>query len=228
MNTAQRVVRRSTLLSRLLIAVVGVSALLLVHAVVRDNLSDGLAAHWPWKLRLLDVQSATAMVLATGGAALARAQYARTVRPALGGNGQVVADLAPGGRLAWTFHLTNAAQDVAVVTEIAYALLLTPTDPAEAPATPVWTHHAEVDRRLRERGLAYNADYLVALVGVGRPLPPQSLTFLGWFTERAMTEIVELYVRIRVVDRVGDVHERILPCLRGADRTPRNPSPQLS
>ncbi|WP_345696590.1 hypothetical protein [Kitasatospora terrestris] len=225
MNFTQRVVRRSALLSRTLLGLVLLSALLLVHAVVVENIAAPTS--WLWRLRLLDLQSATDLLVATGAAALARAQYARTVRPAIGGIGRVVPDLAP-DRLAWSFQVTNAAQDVAVVTDLSYGLLLAPAEPGGPPDTLSWTDRAEIDRRLIERELVRHEDFWLSLMGVGRPLPAQGTAFVGWFTEEAMRVIVELYVRIQVVDRVGDVHERIFPCLRGADRAPRNPSPLLN
>ena len=63
------------------------------------------------------------------------------------------------------------------------------------------------------------------MLGVGYPLAPQSTAVLSWFTERAMLQVAEVYVRIQVRDRVGDVHERIVRCLKEADRTPVHPSP---
>ncbi|MFG2821323.1 hypothetical protein ACGFX4_18085 [Kitasatospora sp. NPDC048365] len=226
MNFTQRVVRRSALLSRTLLGLVVLSGLLLVHAVVVENISSPTL--WLWQLKLLDLQSATDLLVATGAATLARAQYARTVRPAIGAIGRAVPDLAPDNRLAWSFQVTNAAQDVAVVTDVSYGLLLVPAEPDGPVDTLSWTGRAEVDHRLIERELVCNEDYWLSLMGVGRPLPAQGAAFVGWFTEEAMRVIVELYVRIQVVDRVGDVHERVFPCLRGADRTPRNPSPLLN
>src|SRR5687768_7230265 len=107
METAQRVVRKSALLSRLVTALVGVSIVLLCYSIWRENAPDELTRSWPWKLKLLDIQSATTAAVGTLGASLARAQYARAVRPALGHAGRAMAGLAPEERLAWGCHIFN-------------------------------------------------------------------------------------------------------------------------
>ncbi|MFC9643752.1 hypothetical protein ACFTZF_35250 [Streptomyces mirabilis] len=38
-----------------------------------------------------------------------------------------------------------------------------------------------------------------------------------------MRELESVFVRVRVVDRVGDVHERVVNLLKGADRSPTHP-----
>ncbi|WP_371480688.1 hypothetical protein [Kitasatospora sp. NBC_00315] len=226
MNELQHVVRRSALLSRLLTALVALAFLLLLHGLVRDNLSAASAAHWPWRPRLLDTQSATAALLATGGAALARAQYARTVRPALGGQGRVMAGLAPDGRLVWAAALLNAAQDVAVITEVSY-LVTRSAATEDGPPEPVtgWVDSLTARAAVRELGPVHHRDFLLTVLARGYPLAPQSTVVLSWFTEQAMSQVAEVYVRVRVEDRVGDVHERIVRCLKDAERAPSHPSP---
>lgn len=49
--------------------------------------------------------------------------------------------------------------------------------------------------------------------------------FLAWFAERALSEIETVLVRVRVVDRVGDVHERVLDLFKGVIRHPLAPDP---
>ncbi|WP_236568169.1 hypothetical protein [Streptomyces sp. MBT58] len=74
MNTSQRVVRRNRVLSGLLTWLVHLSLLLLAYSVWRENAPDTLTDSWPWKLQLLDVQSATTAAVGSLGASLARAQ----------------------------------------------------------------------------------------------------------------------------------------------------------
>ncbi|MER5925461.1 hypothetical protein [Streptomyces mirabilis] len=175
---------------------VGVAVLLLGYSLFRENLSARLTRDWPWKLRLLDIESAVTAVLGMGGAALARAQYARTVRPAIGYGGRVVANTAPNERLAWMCKLLNGGQEVAM---------------------------PEATAAIASRELAERQDFQLNLVGRGYPIPGQGQLFLGWFTEKAMRELESVFVRVRVVDRVGDVHERVVNLLKGADRSPTHP-----
>jgi len=37
-----------------------------------------------------------------------------------------------------------------------------------------------------------------------------------------MAEVDELFLRLRVVDRVGDTHERVMALMKGAVRSPRH------
>lgn len=224
METAQRVVRRNGLFSRLVLILAGMSLLLLVYSVVRENLPDRLTATWPWKLRLLDIQSATTAVIGTLGASLARAQYARTVRPALGHFGRAMAGLAPGDRLAWGCHLINGAQDVAITQEISYQVRFTEAAGYGAGrATAEWGTRQNAVAAIEACGVEQGEDFRLDFIGPGRPIPAQGLMLLGWFTEAAMRKVESVLVRVRVVDRVGDTHERCINLLKGANRTPRHP-----
>ncbi|MFD6423303.1 hypothetical protein [Streptomyces sp. NPDC060198] len=225
MDTDQRVIRRNGLLSRLTTALVIVSAGLLIYGVWRENAPPGLADHWPWKLRLLDIQSASTALVGSLGASLARAQYARAVRPALGHFGRVTDGLAPEGRLAWTCHVVNGSQDVAVVESLTYRMWLRgPTPPAGARE---WVNHAETLRALGAYGLSHRADFSLPSVGRGKPLLAQSPAPVGWFTEAALAVITEMHVRLRVTDRVGDTHERVMNLLRDVERIPERADPPL-
>ncbi|MFH8376721.1 hypothetical protein ACH4A7_24660 [Streptomyces cyaneofuscatus] len=73
MNESQRVVRRNRVFSGLVTWLAYLSLLLLAYSVWRENAPDRLTGSWPWKLELLDGQSAATAVVGSMGAALARA-----------------------------------------------------------------------------------------------------------------------------------------------------------
>lgn len=226
MQTSQRVVRRNNVFSGLLTCMVYLSLLLLAYSVWRTNAPDSLTDSWPWKLELLDGQSATTAVVGSMGAALARGQYARAVRPALGYYGRVMADIAPGDRLAWVCYAVNAAQDVAVVDRIDYRVVLVgDADPTDDEAG--WVGRERAGRAMEERGPVDRSDFSLHFIGAGKPLPAQGLTLIGWFTEEALAEVRDVHVRLRVTDRVGDTHERVIDVLKGADRSVRRVDPPL-
>jgi hypothetical protein len=221
MESAQRVVRRSAWFARFPVGIVALSLLLLLHTLIRQNQSHPTGL---WKYQLLDVQAAVAAVLASVGAVLARAQYARTIRPALGWFGRVAADIAPDGRLAWTCHVLNGAQDVAVTTSIEYRVTFTPAAKAEGAADFTrWSGWQEAADALRARGLTEDKDFQLDHIGAGRPIPAQGLMFVGWFTEKALADIENISVRLRAVDRAGDTHERVMALMKGVVRVPRHP-----
>ncbi|KUO19839.1 hypothetical protein AQJ91_17790 [Streptomyces dysideae] len=221
-------IHRSGLFSRFLLVLVGVAVVVLCYSLLRENLPDRVTRGWPWQVELLDVQSAVAAVLATGGASLARAQYARTVRPAIGYFGRVVADVSPDGRMAWVCHLCNGGQEVAVTMDLGYWIEYTPAARASgAEDSSEWVTQAVASASVEGLGLMKRQDFALNLVGPGWPISGQQTMLLGWFTEKAMREVENVFVRVRVLDRVGDTHERVVSLLKGADRVPRHPDTPL-
>ncbi|MFJ4829453.1 hypothetical protein ACIP79_05935 [Streptomyces sp. NPDC088747] len=228
METMQRVIHRSGLLSRLPSVLLCLALLLLVHALIRQNLPDRLTHGWPWRLELLDSQSAVAAVLATGGVSLARAQYARTVRPALGYIGRVQGGYAPHDQLAWACHLINSSSDVALTSEVSYRISYTPVAQAKGAQDSLeWVEHQAAVASIVASGLLSREDFALNSVKPGWPLAGQQLLFLGWFTEKAMRDLDHVFVRVRVQDRVGDIHERVIDLLKAAIRSPSHPDPPL-
>jgi len=220
METQQRVVRRSRLFSTFIRSLAGVSIALLVFAIVQKNL-PGSATGWPWKLQLLDVPTATTATLGTVGAVIARAQFARSVQPVLSCEGQVVANLAPNGVLVWRCTITNAASSVAVVTDACYWVELAP---GAGPAPQRWLTHGETVELLTSLHQTPYKDFSLALTSTGAAYAPQAHIEAGWFTAKTMDVVADAFMRIRVSDRAGDIHERTLSLLKGAIRHPRQPS----
>lgn len=219
METGQRVVHRNPIFSRLIWILAAIAVLLLGQCLVRQNVTGDMARSWPWRLQLLDVQSAVTAVLGTVGAGLARAQYALAVRPALGGVGSVTADVAPNGQPAWLFGIVNGSQDVAVVDRMEFWIEFTATAVAAGASNPgEWIGQPEAVGRVEAVGQVSNKDFRLKLITTGFPLVGGVSIPFAWFTEKSMREIGEMYARIRVVDRLGDTHERVLSLLKGADR----------
>ncbi|MFD7707838.1 hypothetical protein ACFV6E_13465 [Streptomyces sp. NPDC059785] len=218
MDTHQRVVRRSAPYSRALLALAALACGLLAYAVIWSNNQERLP-------QLLDVQSATAASLGAMGAVFARGQYARAVRPMIGWVGQVVADAAPGERLAWICYVINGAQDSCTVIDIGYRVTFFDDEDTSTPDD--WRDMDEVTAVIVSHGVVRRRDFLLARTGPGMPLMGSGRMFLAWFTETALTQVQGLYVRLRVVDRVGDTHERVLDLLLGAERRPAHPDVRL-
>ncbi|MFE9484982.1 hypothetical protein ACFYNF_00800 [Streptomyces sp. NPDC006641] len=204
----------------------GLTLLLLGYTLLQENLPERLTHTWPWKLKLLDIQSAVAAVLATGGAALARAQYARTIRPAIGYFGRVIADITPNHQLAWACQLFNGGQEVVVTVDLRYWVNYTSTAQANgATDSSEWVTHQVATASIESCGLVNRRDFTLHVVGSGRPIPGQHLQHLGWFTEKAMREVENVFIRVHVLDRVGDTHERVINMLKAADRSPIHADP---
>ncbi|MGW4651213.1 hypothetical protein [Kitasatospora sp. NPDC004289] len=227
MDLRQRVVRRSPFVIWTLNTLLFIAVLLFVHMVVRQNMTGRKLQVWPWSWQLLDAQSATAALLASVGAVIARAQYARTVRPLLGHTAWVTADTAPGGDLAWTGFLTNSGHDAVVVQSVHYRVDFVDTGDPLSPRTTGWVPLAAVVAAAESRGLRTGQDYRFTSLGPNGVCPAGSRLRLAWFTEAALAVMADVYVRVTVLDRVGDLHQRTVSCLIDADRvlTHAMPSP---
>lgn len=219
MEAQQRVIRRNWIFWRLLVCLAVVAALLFLYTVVQQNLSTGSHAG---PIEIMDIQSATASLLATGGALLARAQYATAVRPMIGFQGRPVRGPSPDpDQLVWAFRMLNGGQDAATVTGVRYCVRRQGADPA-GPA--VWLELDAVHAELERAGLRADVDYGLLRFGAGFPLSGHQHFLLGWFTPGAMAVVDAFGVRIEVEDRVGDLHGRSIDVLKGAHRNPRTDS----
>ncbi|WP_215456814.1 hypothetical protein [Streptomyces sp. ATCC 21386] len=228
METEQRVVRRSGLFSRLLFALWCLALLLLIYTLIRQNLTSQATRSWPWKIRLLDLQGAVAAVLATGGASLARAQYARTVRPVIGYFGRVEAGHGPRDQLAWACRMFNGGQDAAVVTDVSYWITYASAARVRGAADSLgWVRHPDVIASIEMSGLMNREDLALTNIGPGLPLSASQPLFMAWFTERALRDVGNVFVRVRLLDRMGDTHERVINLLKGANRSPSHPDPPI-
>ncbi|MEU9131438.1 hypothetical protein AB0D08_25580 [Kitasatospora sp. NPDC048540] len=220
METPQRIIRRKWIFWQLLIGLVGVSGLLLVYTIVQQNLAASDPGAAP--VQILDIQSATAAVLATGGGLIARAQYATAIRPMIGFDGRVVQVAPDAAELVWGCQIRNGAQDAATVWDMKYSVRFLGQDP---PAVESWLEFAALTEELKRAGLRPDVDYMIKLWTRGAPLAGQERAMIGWFGPHAMSVIDALCVRVQVVDRVGDLHERSNNLLTSARRTPRRATP---
>ncbi|MFD4535810.1 hypothetical protein ACFWNL_36660 [Kitasatospora sp. NPDC058397] len=133
--------------------------------------------------------------------------------------------MAPDQQLVWACQAMNGAQDVAVLTRIDYWVKFSAAAKADgAMDSARWGTCHDVVTMLTARGLKDGEDFSLQLISPGRPIPAQGLMFIGWFTEKAMAEIDDVSICVQVADRVGDTHERVMDLLKGAIRSPKNPS----
>ncbi|MFF4245007.1 hypothetical protein ACFYY2_11105 [Streptomyces sp. NPDC001822] len=216
---AQRRVRRSPLLFTAPLVLLLLLALVLVWESVRANVGPGTRSDWPWRLQLLDTEALGSLLAVAAGAVLARAQYARTVRPYLGWRGTWAKEHLRGSVQAWRVGLLNGGQHIAAVQS--YDFLVVPAGSA-APGRARWTDVAGTATELTALGLTVAEDFQLIDIGPGFPLVgtgSYETVLVGAFSKKCLERVDALYTRVRVVDVVGDSHERIGDCLRGARAT---------
>lgn len=210
---AQRRVRRSPLLSITPIVLLAVLTLVLLWEIVRANVTGEAARQWPWRLQLMDMNPLGSLLAVAVAGVLARAQYARTVRPALGWHSTWVrGELEPDER-AWRVAVLNGGQHHAVVERVDYQCVARGGEPGP------WTGHAGLIAELAAARFVHGKDFRMQLVGPGLPLSGlggQHIAEAGVFAQRFVDEIDALLMRVRVTDAVGDSHERRMDLMRGA------------
>lgn len=215
---AQRRVRRSPLLFTVPIMLLVLLAAVLGWELVRANMTPTVRAAWPWRLQLLDMEPLSSLLAVAAGAVLARAQYARTVRPLLGWRADWTTGHLRDGVPEWHVGLLNGGSHTAVVEAYECRVVLRREEP---PAAAPWTDVKGAAALLSGAGLAVGVDFQLVtlgdfpLVGGGS----YETTMLGAFSRRFVDEVEALHLRVRVVDVVGDSHERILDALKGARST---------
>ncbi|MEV8535009.1 hypothetical protein [Streptomyces sp. NPDC051211] len=212
---AQRRIRRNPWLFTAPLVLLCVLSAVLVWEVVRGNMSEAARAHWPWRLQLMSEEPLASLLAVSVGAVLARAQYARTVRPVLGWRSEYVAGLLPGQGKDWEVGVINGGQHNVALVRVDYHLV--PASAADAEVE--WLSLGTVGDRLAAAGLQAAVDFRLIAFGPGFPLVAtgtyETVT-VGVFSKRFIDEVAELHMRLRVTDSVGDTHERIVRCLRGA------------
>ncbi|MEV6173592.1 hypothetical protein AB0L99_35960 [Streptomyces sp. NPDC051954] len=205
----QRRVRRSPLLFVAPLVLLSLLTAVLIWEVVRSNVTGDLARQWPWRLRLMDMNPLGSLLAVALAAVFGRAQYARTVRPALGWSSSwTVGDLAP-DEPAWKVSIVNGGSQHVVVERVDYCFVPRGGQPG------AWADHAGVVEALADRGLRQGKDYYLRLTGAGFPLGGGAMA-AGAYSRRFVDGIDRLHMRLRVTDAVGDSHERIMDLMRGA------------
>ncbi len=216
LDDRQRRVRRSPLLFTAPLVLLCLLLVVLGWEIVRANIAPDARGAWPWRLQLLDMEPLGSLLAVASGAVFARAQYARTVRPALGWRAEWKRGLITADETGWRVGLVNGGQGTAVVEGIDYRVVRAGAEPGE------WTDFGGTLAQLSAAGLEFGTDYGLELFGAGSPLQgagEQGTTRAGEFSKRFVTEIDALQLRLRVTDPVGDTYERVMDCLKGARLT---------
>ena len=199
---------------------------LLIWAIVRLNLPPSIISTWPWKIQILDVQSATTAVTITGGLILARAQYANAIRPMIGWLGTTEQSDKYSDKHIWPVDLINGCATPAYFRADGYCVQLKAQHNFERDNTESrWITRDEAIVLLEAAGLQHGVDYDLNYLGPSLPLSLSSPSFrLALFTPKAMRVVEDLLIQVRAKDLTGDTHERIIYCMRGADRNSKRTS----
>jgi len=220
-------IRRQPYYTVIPVALFTASLLLLAWAIIHLNIPNSARSAWPWKLQLLDIQSATTAATITGGLIFARAQYATAVRPMISWMGNVVESDELSDKYIWLVRLVNGSTAPAVIHSLQYQVhLRVDTQAGEVETSPAWVSYGEAVAQIDNAGLKSGTDYFLPPSGQSFPLSVSSSyhLILGLFTQKSMRIIDDVLIKINATDQSGDTYQRIVYCMRGADRNPRGKS----
>lgn len=216
----QRVVRHSGRLYHLPNAMFWILMLDLVWEVTRQNMSPEARLEWPWRFTLLDVSTSGTAVGVLGGFLLARTQFIRASRPALGWTGYSRPQ-SDNMTLAskWIVHVHNGGPGVCTALKVEYRIAVN-SERSREPGP--WSTIGAVVSELAKIGLELGKHYSVNEQTPGAVFvvmtDQNSQMELAAFGERALSVLQAFDVRLVVEDVVGEVHERVIRCLYSAHR----------
>jgi hypothetical protein len=195
--------------------------------IIKENRPKQPLPRFPWWFTILDLGTAATAAGIIGSLLIARNQFARSTRPSLGFRGAADKDST---RIAlqsrWTVNLINGGPGPCVILRCEWRYTI-----AGERSQDAWTPWEELVAGLARDGLVYGRHYHALHLTAGGVLPvgaDPSLVEIAAFSERALSQLQDVEVRIQVVDLVGDVHERSNSMMHSAHAItgiPRNPSP---
>ncbi|MFF9806072.1 hypothetical protein ACF1G5_13225 [Streptomyces coeruleorubidus] len=219
LDDLQHRVHRSPLLFTAPVVLLTVLASMTSWEIAKSNLSPAVRDDWPWRLALLDQEALGSLLAVALGFVFARAQYSRTVRPIIGWNGHVSGNTyGMSSKYVWVVDIRNGGMHSAVAESVEYHVQ---PKGEQIPAAEIpWHGYQATIDKLESLGLRIGKDFDLNPFASGFPLSTD-IDGKGMYAARlsipAIALLDNLYIRMRVTDAVGDTHERILHCLRGAE-----------
>lgn len=224
---AQRLVKRNFWFSGLVRFLMAALIVILVWEIIRQNLDAAIQSHFPWRIHILETSASASLLGVFTALWLAREQFARTVRPALGWAGYTPEGAAAGRDLItvtsqipkWLVFVYNGGQGRCIVKKADYRYSVFPNvDPGSAPERQdKWLPWREVIRDLGHLGVKLDTHYYLQTIGVGTSLSNTPSTGergpFAAFDGKTLALLQNLDVRLTVIDMAGDEYERVLRLL---------------
>ena len=191
--------------------VLGVLGSNLIWDIIKSNLNPGIASQWPWRFNLLDIATCTTLVGVITGLLLTRAQFSKSMTPAIGWRGSMANKSVRIPRAAWTVFLYNYGPGNCRVAKIQYSYTLTGQTSSD------WKSWDALVGELAKEKMKRNRDYYLRNIGIGFTIPVGSTSEhdseIAAFTTESLTRIASLNIAFEVEDALGDVYGRTIECL---------------
>ncbi|MEV4483529.1 hypothetical protein [Micromonospora coxensis] len=195
-------IHRSRLFVTLPAAVLVLLAVNFLWEAVRANASVD-ARDLPWRLSVVDLPTTANLLAVFGGLMLARAQFARTMRPHFGYS-WMEEDTAG---YAWSLYFHNGGPGHAQILAVTWSVSFQGAD-----GTRRFRWLPDLEDELRVHGLG-PADVELLWLGRAPVVPQQRATDgfrLGRFSYRALAVVDTLDIEITAEDGIGDRHTLFL------------------
>jgi hypothetical protein len=215
-SAQQRVVQRNRKYVMLPASALALALLLVSWQLIRENLPENSVQRWPWRLQLLDLQSSVTLFTVLVVLLFTRMQYAETLRPALGWSitprGGLTAIGHPGQEQGqWQVRMFNGGGGMAILSSIEYRIEFASDRPQNR-----WLTFDAAEDLIRRSSLKERIDYVLDRKGAGYPMPASGETekdlLILSISPSAMAMFRVFDIKVRVVDAVGDTHERTCRC----------------
>jgi hypothetical protein len=204
---SQRVVSRNALTFRAPQAVFWFLIVDILWEVVKENRPQDSSPPFPWWFTIFNLSTGVTAAGIFGSLLIARSQFARAIRPALGFfNDERAGSIRVTLPARWTVRMTNGGPGACTVLRCEWRFALFGEE-----AEGSWLSWQDTIAGLTARGIAYGRHYYLINLGPGAVLSGNASQQLeiGSFSERAVSALETLEIRIHVIDLAGDVHERI-------------------
>ncbi|GAB1824064.1 hypothetical protein [Herbidospora sp. RD11066] len=194
-----------------------VLTLLLVNLcweVIKNNVGAVAKTSWPWRFLLLDLSATATLAGIVATLILARLQLSRSMHPVINWSAYDEPSRYVRNSL-WTVHLRNGGPGRALVHSTAYRIRVRRPGTA-SDSSPPWVDWTEAVAAIEATGVTFRDDFFLLTLRNGASLPPSGLPDAGIevfaINRRTAARVVEVSMRIQVVDVIGDQYERVITC----------------
>ena len=183
----------------------------LLWAILRENLPPSWTSRWPWKLQLVDVAPAAALAGGLLALIATRRQLTLTVEPHLGWSSTRDASVVLGKKSAWRVVVDNSGGGRAIIQAVEYRVVPVGKDIEAQP----WATVDAARAQLVGLGLVEDEDFVLRRLGAGAGIGTSKddrIEVLA-LTLRALEHVsaVDLYIRYEGATR--DTYARVMPLL---------------
>ena len=210
-----KVIGRSRLYFTFPIIIIVAICVNFIWEIIRTNLGVRSEASWPFRFTIMDVSTTATILAVFVSLFMGRLQWARSLRPIAGmAIDDEGARFLPNSHV-WRIWIYNAGPGAASIESIAYYVRF--TDQLDSEGVINWVPLSIINDQLQSRGLKDGRDYFIRWYSRGAPFPAAQRYSegmqLAWFTVRALAQFRIFDVRVRYIDSLGDIHERITPIM---------------